>query len=132
MDPNALVMEQLDAGADLIRRFSTKMPVKVAFWLKPTNAAQWYLYIASEKIDDRTLDEGYREVLRLARQNPSPYLGPFQVKLIPGDDPQARTALNVQSWYPGSLATRIDGHPFNESTTEGVYIYPTSTATPTP
>jgi len=106
--------------------------VKVAFRLKPTDAAQWYLYIASEMIDDRTMDDGYREVLRLARQDPSPFLGPFQVKLIPSDDPQARTALNVQSWYSGTLATRIDSHPFNESTTDGVYIYPASIATPTP
>ena len=36
MDTNPLVTEEIDAGAELIRRFQEYMPVETAFWLNPS------------------------------------------------------------------------------------------------
>src|SRR2546421_42190 len=119
MDQNSLVIEESDAGAELVNRFNQKMPVKVAFWVKPVESGQWYLYIASEQIDDRSLDQGYREVLRLANQNPSPYLDPFQVKLIPASDPLAQAALEIHRRFPGRMATRVGSKTFGGVSVDG-------------
>jgi len=94
-------------------------------------SGQWYLYIASEQIDDRSLDQGYREVLRLASQNPSPYLDPFQVKLIPASDPLAQAALEIHRRFPGRMATRVGSKTLGGVSVDGVYIYPASVVAPT-
>ena len=124
MDPNTLVTEETDAGAELVNQFDKSMPVKVSFWLKPADGGQWYLYIASDQITDGNLDQGYREVLRLAKHHPSPYLDPFRVKLIPATDPLAEAALEIHRRFPGVLATRLGGRNFGGSSVEGAYIYP--------
>jgi hypothetical protein len=36
MDKNALLIEEIDAGAELIQRFQQYMPVEAAFWLNPS------------------------------------------------------------------------------------------------
>ena len=46
--------------------------------LKPAESGQWNLYIAADGIGGLNLDEGYREVLRLVGEMPSPYLDPVQ------------------------------------------------------
>src|SRR4051794_30218911 len=107
MDQNSLVIEEIDTGAEFVSLFDKKVPVKAAFWGKPAEAGQWYLYIASDQIDDRGVDQAYREVQRLAKEHPSPYLDPFQVKLIPASDPLAQAALEIHRRYPGRMSTRI-------------------------
>ncbi len=126
MDQVPLVIEEKDAGAELVRRFHETMPVKAAFWLQTEASSQWYLYIASEAIDDTTLDRGYREVSQLTRSMPTPYLDPFHVKLIGADHPLARAALDIHRRYPGSSATNFDGMSFGGIGVEGVYIYPST------
>jgi hypothetical protein len=43
VDKNALVIEEIDAGAELIRRFQEFMPVEAAFWLNPSEEGGWAL-----------------------------------------------------------------------------------------
>lgn len=130
MDQNSLVTEETDAGADLISQFDKTFPVQAAFWLKPTEASRWYLYIASDRINDNSIGSGYGEVIRLTQMKPTPYLDPFQVKLIPIDDPLARAAIEFHDRYPGRPATRLRGGTFGGLSIDGAYIYPSPVAAP--
>ena len=130
MDQSTLVTEEIDAGADLVNRFDPYLPVKVAFWLRPTDESHWSLYIASDRIDDTNLDLGYAEVLRLAGEMHTPYLDPFQVKLIPADDPLARAVLDVHQRYPGRIPIRYNGPSLGGLSIDGAYLYPLPIAVP--
>ena len=124
MDQGPLVTAQIDAGAELAREFDKYEPVKIAFWLKASDEEQRYFYIASERIDDTNFDLAYGEVLRLADKMRSRHLDPFRVKLISAGDPLARAALEIQTRFPGPLATRFGGMVVGDINVESVYIYP--------
>jgi hypothetical protein len=132
MGQGSLVSEETDAGAELVRRLDSDIPVQAAFWVKDSEEGRWYLYIASDQIDDKNVKVAYGEVLRLAARIDSPYLDPFQVKLIPTSDPLAQAALSLHRRYPGTVATRLGGQNFGGSGVEGVYIYPASVTMSTP
>jgi hypothetical protein len=132
MDQELLVIEETDAGAELVRKLDKQVPVNVAFWVKVSDEGQWYLYIASDQINDQNLDAAYSEVLRLADQMASPYFDPFRVKLIPTSDQLAQAALDVHRRYPGPMATRFGGMEFGGLGVDGVYIYPNSITTLAP
>ena len=124
MDQGPLVIEETDAGEELVRRLDKHIPVKVAFWVKDSEEAQWYLYIASDQIDDTNLHAAYGEVLRLAARMASPYLNPFRVKLVHTSDPLAQAAIDVHRRFPGRTATRFSGAYFGGMGVDGVFIYP--------
>ena len=112
MDQGPLVIEEIDAGAELVREFDQYEPVKVAFWLKASEAEQRYLYLASDGIDDTNLNLAYAEVLRLLNQIRSPYLGPFRVKVIGGHDPMTLAAIDIHKRFPGTKAIRLRERDF--------------------
>ena len=91
MGQGTLVIDEgeKDAGAELIDRISETLPVKLAFWLKPAESDQWFLYIAAEGIDDSKIDQGYEEVLRRIKEMRTPGFDPFRVKPMRRDDPLA-------------------------------------------
>jgi hypothetical protein len=124
MDQGPLVMEEIDAGAELAREFDKYEPVKAAFWLKASDEDHRYLYIVSERINDSNFDVAYGEVLRLADRMQSIYLDPFRVKLISADDPLAKAAVDIHKRFPGRMATRFGGKTFGGTSVDEVYIYP--------
>jgi len=132
MDQGPLVSEEIDAAADLIRVFDKIWPVKVAFWLKASDEDQRYLYIASDSIKDTNLGAAYRDVVRMVRHKPSPYLDVFRIKVIAGTNPLASAAADVIHRYPAPLATRIGGGKFGGLTVDDGYIYPPSVASAVP
>jgi hypothetical protein len=130
MDQRPLVNEETVAGEELVRRLDKFTPVQAAFWIKESEEGPWYLYIASDQIDDGNLRAAYGEVLRLAGEMANPDLDPFQVKLISTSDPLAQAVLNIHRRYPGRMATRFGGKNFGGMSVEGGYIYPASVTTP--
>src|SRR5437016_5216793 len=132
MGQGTLVIEEgeKDAGKDLIHRIGETRPVQVAFWLKPAESGQWYLYVVAEGIDDSNVDRGYREVLRLVQQMRTPYFDPFQVKLIKADDPLARAVMEVHRRYPGKVGINYNGRYLGGMSIEGAYLYPLSNTSP--
>lgn len=124
MDQGPLVSEQIDAGARLISEFRKYKPVVAAFWLKASEDGQWFLYLASDKINDTNFDVAYGEVLRLTAMSQDPWLDPFQVKVVGADDPVARAILELQRKYPGKNPTRYHGRPFGGLSVEEAYVYP--------
>jgi hypothetical protein len=124
MDQGPLVIEEIDAGADLAREFDRYKPVKAAFWLKASDEEQRYLYLASDGIDDTNFDVAYGEILRLVNQLQSPHLDPFRVKVISGRDPLARAATEINERFPARIPTRFGGRLFGGISVDDVYIYP--------
>ena len=125
MDQAALVTEEIDAGAELVRRFSQYLPVNIAFWLKTPDEERHYLYLASDRIDDTNFDVAYGEVLRVSGQMTTLYLDPFQVRVVSADHPLARAAIDIFTRFPSPMATRLRGTMFGGRYVDEVYIYPT-------
>lgn len=130
MDTNPLVIEEIDAGAELIRRFQEYMPVDAAFWLNPSEEGGWALYLASPRMDVANYDLGFAEILRVVHEMRTPYIDPFQVRLIGSDDPLAKAAMETNRKYPGPTPTRFRGPSFGGAAVDEVYIYPAQRLTP--
>jgi hypothetical protein len=130
MDQDALVIEQIDAGARFLCEFQKYLPVQAAFWLKESDEGEWSLYVASDLITDDNFDVAYGEVLRIAGELHDPWFDPFQVKLIGIHDPLARAALDLQRRYPGRTPTRFPGTTFGGIGVEEVYVYPSPLPVP--
>jgi len=130
MDKNVLVIEETNAGAELIRRFQEYMPVDAAFWLNPSEEGGWALYIASPRMDVANYDRGFAEILRLVWEMQTPHIDPFQVRLIGSDDPLAKAAVESNRKFPGPMPTRFRGKNFGGNPVEEVYIYPEKHLTP--
>lgn len=126
MDQGPLVMEEIEAGAELAREFDNYAPVKVAFWLKASDDDHRYLYLASDQIDDTNFDLAYSEVGRLTNKIRSPFIDGFRVKVINGSDPLARAALDINKRFPAPIPTRLAGQMFGGIFVDDVYIYPST------
>ncbi len=115
----------IDAGAELARRFAAEYkPLRAAFWLKDYEDGQWFLYLASDQIDDSNFDLAYGEVGRLLGRGPHLWLDPFQVKVTGTDTPLVKSVLDIQRKYPGLLPTRLRNARLGGEMFEEVYIYP--------
>jgi hypothetical protein len=119
MDKKPLVTEQLDAGEKLIRDFTKTIPVQAAFWLRERDSDEWYLYLASDQIDDQNFDLAYSEVLRIVQPGQSLWIDPFQVKVVGTDALVARAALDVMHKYPGRIPRRT---ALSDSANQGAAI----------
>jgi hypothetical protein len=60
----------------------------------------------------------------------TPYIDPFQVRLIGSDDPLTKAAIEVNRKYPGPMPTRLRGKDFGGVSVEEVYIYPAKKLAP--
>ena len=117
-------MESIDAGLELVRRFDENWPVKAAFWLKASDKESRFLFIASDAVEDANLKQAYEELLRIARSRATPWLDPYWVKVIPGNDPLARAAARFHERFPAPLATRFRDTKFGDLTIDDAYLYP--------
>lgn len=127
MDQNPLVSEQIEAGAELVRRFNSFMPVEVAFWTKLDDDYRWNLYIASKKMDEKSFDSIYGEALRLIKEMNNPNMHLFRVRLVDSSSSLAKAALEELRRHLGSRVAiwREEGW-FGDKAVEGAYIYPES------
>jgi hypothetical protein len=130
MDTIPLVTERIEAGARFLGEFQKYVPVRAAFWLKESGAADWYLYVASDQITDDNFDLAYSEVRRIAGRLKDPWFDPFRVKAIGTDDPLVPVALDVQRQYPGPTPVHFDGKMVRGLGVDAIYIYPSPTAVP--
>lgn len=123
MDKKPLVSEQITEGEHLIREFDRYKPVRAAFWLTEADSKEWYLYLASDQINDQNFDLAYGEVLRILRTGQSLWLDPFQVKVVGTDSTVAKAALEVMK-NTSTLPTWYHGRRFGNLSVDEVLIYP--------
>jgi hypothetical protein len=108
VDQGPLVSEQINAGADLVRRFDAEYkPVQSAFWLKDYDDGEWRLYLASDQIDDTNFHLAYSASNRLLGRGPHLWLDPFQVRVTGTGTPLVKDVLDIQQKYPGLLPNRL-------------------------
>ena len=106
---------------EVLAEFERKIPVTAAFWVRTNDEDSSYLYVASDEFNDKKLDVGYGEVLRVAAEMRDPNFDSFRVKLIRSGDPLAKAAFDVLRRYPGRMATRILGTYFGGVGVDEVY-----------
>ena len=128
MDQDSLVNEEIEAGARFLTEFTKKYPVRAAYWKKPTEDAQWYLYVISDQINDKNIKDGYREVSRLDEVLLSPYFDLFRVRLIKAGDSTRNTALDFYRRYSWRFPGRFAGKSFGGIAVDEAYIYATPEA----
>ncbi|MBI1903160.1 MAG: hypothetical protein HYS13_18830 [Planctomycetia bacterium] len=123
MDQGTLVTEQIEAGARLADEFGKFMPLQAAFWLKPSDDGQWFLYLASDQMNDTNVRRAYGEVVRILGPGRRMWLDTFQVKVMAIDNPVAKSVLEIQHKYAAVLPTRLHGGRFGDLTFDEAYIY---------
>ncbi len=124
MGSSPLVINEIDAGAEFLKRLSVFRPVKAACWLQEAENEERYLYSAIDGLTDDNSDIAYIEVLRIANQMKDLYIDPFRVKLIGVDHPVAKAVLEIYRRYAGRVPTRLNGRVFAGMAVADVYIYP--------
>ena len=124
MGGTVLVNEQLDAGREFVVQFDEYNPVSVAFWIVPTESDIPVLYVASDNIDDSNFDIAYGEVFRLASQQNSMWLDPFQIKILNTSEEIALEAIKVRDRFTAPLITHFGGSYLGGKSVKEAHIYP--------
>jgi hypothetical protein len=137
MDQDTLVNEQIDSGKSLIDELNKAgFELQVAFWAKPSDEGQWFLYLSSPYVDEKGPAAAYRLVLSTVRNNPSLRINPFEIKVIGTNDSIAEAAMVVtKRKFPSSPfavrnpkpepgMTRYGGSTLGGVDIDGAFIYP--------
>lgn len=124
MDTSPLVIDEIDAGREFLKRLNAYRPVIAACWLRKDENEERYLYAALEGLTFEKTSDAYNEVLRITKEMTDLYLDPFRVKLVGEDDPVARAVRETYRRYPGRMPTRLNDRIFTGMSVTEVYIYP--------
>lgn len=124
MDQAALVNRQFDDVPRLIGGLErNNFDVKTALWLYSSEADQWYLYLASDIVDQKGAAQAYRELGRSMRRLTDLRIGQFDVKLIGPEHPLAKAVMEFQSISPDPRPTHVRGANLGKVYIEDAYIY---------
>ena len=105
-----MVGPQIDDVTKLVDQLRRDgLDVKAAFWFYRSEADQWYLHIASDAVVRKGLVEAYMALGRARRKLPDLSIGPFEVKLVPPDDPVAKAVIDFLAARPARAPARIRG-----------------------
>ncbi len=130
MDSEALVNEQKEIGAEFVSKMRDKFPLSVALWGEASETGRWNLYIASDEITDANLRLAYGEALRVAAELGSPYLDPFQIKIIFMDDPLSKFVTDLHQRHPVKLGTWFRIGSLTGLSVDKGYLYPPQSSAP--
>jgi len=124
MDQAALVDRQLDDVPRLICELRRdQFDVKAAFWLYTSESDQWYLYLASDIVDQKGLKEAYKAMDKSRSRLTDLRIGPFDIKLVGPDHPIAKAVMDLQTLLPAQFPTRMRGANLGRVFVEDAYIY---------
>ena len=124
MGQTQLVMDEVEAGANLIRAMNHFAAIKVAFWLKVDEEDDRHLYLASERFDLNNRPRAYEELTRIMDRNPSMFIDPLKISLIGGDDRWAVAAQQINDQFADRLGTRLRAVVLGDQSISDAYIYP--------
>ncbi len=124
MDTSALVMDEIETGAEFLKGLHAYSPVTAACWLRADENAVRYLYVALDGLTVDNSDIAYREVLRITQGMKDRFIDPFRVKLIRQDHPVAKAVHEIYRRYQGRIPAGFDGRMFPGQAVAEVYIYP--------
>jgi len=131
------VTDELDSGRKLVEHlFSNGFDVPLAFWVKETDAGQWFLYLASPVVDHMGPAAAYRVVLPVVENMPELGIDPFAIKVVGVNDSMAAAARDLirpkvpdspfaaPNPKPYTGMTRFGGSTLGGVSIDGAYIYP--------
>jgi hypothetical protein len=124
MAQESLVDEQIEAGSRFLVAFNNYKPLKAAFWLLTYENDRWYLYLASDKIDDSNFDIAYGEVIQIAHKMDEPKIDPFWVKIVFPNDPLMLGVVEIQRSYQSKLPVLYRRPYLGGIGIDEAYIYP--------
>jgi hypothetical protein len=124
VDQNVLVAEQLEAGAEFVRRFNEYAPVDVAFWVKPVASERWSLYIASSELTEDRRRDAIEELVRLDVAHRNQWLDVFHVRLLNSADPLAVGMAEFRDYRAVTTPMPYDGSWLGGMAFDGAYVYP--------
>ena len=125
MDTDTLVEARIDDGLRLIDRLiHDHFDVAVACWVKTTEDADWFLYIASRKVDDDGLAAAYRDVYRVIQSMPDIVDLKSKIKLVGANNPIAHDVREIQERHGRRSSTRYPGPRLGALSIDEAYVYP--------
>lgn len=123
MDQGPLVTEKIEAGRKLATAFDHYHPLAAAFWLKKVEDGEWYLYLASEEINDANNRRAYQEVIRILGTGPRPWLDASQVIVIGTDQLIAKEIIEQINDHASGYDFRLQYLVIGGVYADEVYIY---------
>ncbi len=124
MDTQTLVDDRIQAGQRFITLLDQKnFEVMVACWVKPSEEDDWYLYIASGKVDKEGLAEAYREAYGVLEELDVPWIAASQLKLVRSDDPIVADVQESRHLLAAGFPTVSHRPQLGDISTQEVYIY---------
>jgi hypothetical protein len=124
MDHAALVRDEIEGGSEVLDTLrSAGFDVTAAFWVKESDADDWYFYIATSDVDRYGPTGAYRRLHEMMGRDMGP-IDRFRIKLIGSDSAVAREVLEIQKRYPAPLATRYQAPRLGPIPIDAAYIYP--------
>ena len=130
MDQAPLVIDELEAGVEFIRRLNAYQRVAAACWLRPDEDSDRYLHVAIDGLTDDKMDAAYADVGRVADEMTDHYIDRFRVKVNSTNDRIAKAVLDIYRRYRAPIPTRFKSSDFGGTAVDEVYVYPPLRAQP--
>lgn len=128
MAANSLVREQIDSGQRLVDALAQKwVEVTAAFWVNPSDAENWMLYIASPEVKKRGQRAAFRDLLEVLTSLEDVWIQPSDVTLIDERDPATSDVISLYRRHPAPLPMRLRRSQLGNIFTEEIYVYPKPT-----
>ncbi|MGA2705195.1 MAG: hypothetical protein ABSH35_29405 [Isosphaeraceae bacterium] len=125
MDTYTLVENRIDDGRKLIYLLTqTGFPLTAVCWVKTSEEGDWYLYIASNAVDQKGLASAYREVYGVLTTISGTSISVSDVKLVGINNPITKDILEIRERYPGRLPTVSRRRQLGSVAVDEVYVYP--------
>jgi hypothetical protein len=128
MDQMSLVIPSIDAAERFLRHLQANgYPVTAAGWIKEYDTKDWYLFIASPKVEELGIRDAYYPLNTFFLQlPPTPWLELFRYTLIGATNPVAKdmAAYVSKASANGMSPIRFHGYRLGDLSVEGAYLFP--------
>lgn len=125
MDQATLVVHQIDDVPRIIDQVKRDgFDVKAAFWLYTSEADQWYLYLASDFVDQKGGSEAYKLVYNAMDRLTNLWINPFEVKLVSPAHTVAKAIIDFLSKRQSPMPTWLRLTRLGNAYIEHAYVYP--------
>ncbi len=124
MDSGTLVIDDIEAGKEFLKRLNSYRRVEGACWLRGEENETRYLHVALKGLTSENSREAYSEVSRITREIEDYYIDSMRVKLITDDDSVAKDLQETYRQYGiRKVPTNREGMGFGGTSAAELYIY---------
>lgn len=124
MDSNPLVIDEIYAGKEFIKRLNEYAPVKAAGWLKRGEDEERYLCVALDGPAGDDFRLGNKKVRLAMEEMKDHYIDPFRIRVIDTSDRFAKAVMELYRLYSGPMPTTFSSSELGGDPIVDAYIYP--------